>query len=444
MSNTSSPPTTPEAFTTTTETGRLTEVDLRRSLVAMQVVMAEFDPTAIPVPDVTAIFTLFAHIGRLAGNGQTLLPSRLNDANDWDDDGQPTLADWVAKTTGTTVGEHDLLDTAQTDSTKNLKDQAARRKAQARSDDAEETARRHHRERKASAWRGADGKYNFGLEGPIAATAAFNAAWEREIDRQYRTAQKAGRREPRDAYAFDAFLALTQNNNSTATSTDGPAPGPAPRPSPKHLALIRVDLSALVRGTVQGDEICEVAGIGPISVTEARNLLGDSILHLVSENGIDVQNITHLGRGPNAAQTLALLWTSQQCTVLGCHRTHTENDHRIDDAHTKHTRLDELDPLCDHHHDRKTLEGWALVTGNGRRRFVPPDHHDHPGHQQSSPSGTPVAPELAQRARRAHERAQRVTPGPETMGSDGHGEQGEHEQDDRDGRGEQGHLFDTG
>ena len=32
-------------------------------------------------------------------------------------------------------------------------------------------------------------------------------------------------------------------------------------------------------------------------------------------------------------------------------------------AQTHHTRLDECDPLCCTHHDRKTYDGWALVEG---------------------------------------------------------------------------------
>jgi BarA-like signal transduction histidine kinase len=39
----------------------------------------------------------------------------------------------------------------------------------------------------------------------------------------------------------------------------------------------------------------------------ARDLLGESIVKLVITNGVDVANVTHLGRGPTAAQRIALL-----------------------------------------------------------------------------------------------------------------------------------------
>src|SRR5437763_3120316 len=118
-------------------------------------------------------------------------------------------------------------------------------------------------------------------------------------------------------------------------------------------------------------ETCEISGIGPIPARTARELLGESILKLVITKGVDVLNVTHLGRGPTAAQRIALLWSSPQCTVEGCARTRVEIDHRIPYAQTGHTRLDELDPLCKHHHDRKHHDGWALVEGIGKRRMVP-------------------------------------------------------------------------
>jgi hypothetical protein len=74
------------------------------------------------------------------------------------------------------------------------------------------------------------------------------------------------------------------------------------------------------------------------------------------------------------------MWTNPTCTVEGCHRRRIEYDHRKPWSQTRHTRLDELDPLCDYHHDLKTRLGWALVPGKGKRAFVPPDDPRHPRH----------------------------------------------------------------
>lgn len=135
--------------------------------------------------------------------------------------------------------------------------------------------------------------------------------------------------------------------------------------------------------------------MGPVPVPVAKDLLGEAVLKLVITKGVDVANVTSLGRGATAAMKVALAWTSPTCTVEGCSRTHTENDHRIDWAITRHTRLAELDPLCDGHHDKKTRDGWALVDGTGKRAMVPPDDPRHPRHAQPSPQAARVA--VAQR-----------------------------------------------
>jgi hypothetical protein len=237
-------------------------------------------------------------------------------------------------------------------------------------------------------------------------------------DQVFTTARRAGRKEPAEAYAFDALMALADQpvgpaagdgtsgsagrdiadvNGGGCDRCDGepgvdlPAPQRLPgRLNPRYLALLRVDVQALHRGRVAGDEFCEIRGVGPVPVSVAEGLLGRSVLHLVITRGVDVLNVTHLGRGPTAAQKIALAWASPGCTVAGCWRTRTENDHREPWAQTRHTRLDELDPLCAHHHDLKTRSGWALVHGTGKRPMVPPDDPRHPKPPPTPRTGRPT------------------------------------------------------
>ena len=93
-------------------------------------------------------------------------------------------------------------------------------------------------------------------------------------------------------------------------------------------------------------------------------MLSESILKLVLTDGVEVRNVTHLGRGPTTAQKIALLWERPVCSRQGCgRRARLEYDH-VDGYEyrtTRHTRLDELEPLCDPDHDLKTFQGWALV-----------------------------------------------------------------------------------
>ena len=162
-----------------------------------------------------------------------------------------------------------------------------------------------------------------------------------------------------------------------------------------YLAIIRLDYTALRRGSVEGDEVCEIVGLGPIPVSVARELLGDAILKLVITKGVDVANVTHLGRSATVAQQVALWWQSPDCTGSGCTRTRRlENDHREDWAKTKHTRLDETDPLCDttttsrptsagHSSKAKDLDPWSRPTTPATPET---DHHlthDDPGRRES-------------------------------------------------------------
>ena len=405
--------------------------------------LRRLDPRDVPLPEVTSLWESFNRAGRVAATGEMTLADRVREADQWRRSGFRSPEEWMARKKGTSLGaardqlaaskqlealpdtaealrsgvispeqavvvadaaamnpqaEQDLIRRAQRDSHRGLRQEAARRKAQA-DPDPEAKARRHHRERRAWCCVDEEGRFNLQAQGPVSLGGAFQARLERETDRLFRAARAEGRHEPREAYMFDALMALADDTPE------------ASRVAPKHLALIRVDLEALVRGRVQDEEVCEIGGLGPISVDEARALLGESILHLVTTKAQMVQSITHLGRGPNAVQELALLWQSQSCTVAGCHRTRTENDHRIEFSTTRHTRLDELDPLCDHHHDLKTYQGWALVHGVGERDIVPPDDPRHPTNTnlpppsaaggEAPPGSEPVTDALWERYRRA-------------------------------------------
>jgi hypothetical protein len=230
-----------------------------------------------------------------------------------------------------------------------------------------------HRDRSARDFPDDEGAWNFVARGPIAAGAAFRAGFDPIVDEMFKAARAEGRTESRDAYAFDALLEMARRA-SQPTSADG-----AKKASPRNMALVRIDHSALVRGTVEGDEICEIAGLGPIPVTVARDLLGDAVVKLVITKGVDVANVTHLGRSPTVAQRVALWWQAPECTAEGCTRARwLENDHELGWAETKRTRLDELDPLCKHEHRLKTQHGWSLVRGKGKRPFVAPTDPRHP------------------------------------------------------------------
>jgi hypothetical protein len=304
--------------------------------------------------------------------------------------------------------EADLLDLAERESLKRTRQEAERRKAEVRSEEEKrEREERVRRNRGLRFWFG-NGAGNLHATGPIDALKELEALIQREVDRKFRANRGAATRESRDNYAFDALIDLARTaaggsevvERTGAASGDG-APdgagsgdgsgatssgGRARRAPLTRLTLIRADLAALLRGSVAHGEVCEIGGLS-VSVTELRRLLGESIMQLVLTNGEAVIDVVNLGRKPTVAQMIAKLFADACCTARGCDRAvRLEFDHRTDWARVKVTELANLDLLCDHHHDLKTLEKWALVAGTGRRPMVPPTDRRHP---HSVPEATP-------------------------------------------------------
>jgi hypothetical protein len=278
-------------------------------------------------------------------------------------------ADVVAGAAAANPGaERSLLARAQTASFAELREDALR--ARAAGEDRDATQRRIHAARQLRTWTDAEGAWNLSARGTVADGNRVMRALNPIIDTVFGEARQEGRRDEHETYAFDALVRLARRPDADGATTK--------RPSPNYLGLLRVDWEALVRGDVQDGELCEITGVGPIPAATARELLGDAILKLVITKGVDVLHVTHLGRGPTAAQRVALLWSSPGCSVEGCPRTRVEIDHREPYAKTGHTKLGECDPLCTLHHYMKHHHGWSLVEGTGKRAFVPPSDPRHP------------------------------------------------------------------
>ncbi|MEY2570137.1 MAG: hypothetical protein QOE63_487 [Acidimicrobiaceae bacterium] len=269
------------------------------------------------------------------------------------------------------AAEDKLLNQAERSSLGELRDECQRTKANADPDPAA-TERRIHRNRRLSRWRDREGAEHLHAVGTKTDLAKIDRALAPIVDEIFKAHRATEAREPLEAYAFDALVRLAEGGSDGTVDRSG-------REKMRYLTILRVDWDALARGACEAEEICEIAGLGPVSVDTARSLLGESILKLVITKGVDVLHVTHLGRGVNTAQQIALLWQQPVCTREGCGKQRRlENDHRDDWTNVQCTELDNIDPLCDHDHDLKSLHGWALVDGKGKRPMVPPDHPDHP------------------------------------------------------------------
>jgi hypothetical protein len=394
---------------------------VQRAVADLAAAVAELDPDAIPHRCLIPLFDLFDRAERHAAAGKTLLARRVDTCERWRRSGYASAAEYVAAQSGSSVAAaRDLLATsskltdlpviedalragklsgsqaaavtdaaaaapaqqsrlvndAQRTSLAELRQECLRTKAAADAD-REATRERIHRQRRLRAFTDAEGARNVHVRGPVDQVARIESALQPFIDEVFAEARAASRHEEREAYAFDALTRMAD------AATGGTVTGRSR--TLRNTMLIRVDLDALKRGEINDDELCEIPGIGPISVSAARELLGDSILKLVITRGVDVMNVTHLGRGPTEAQKVALLFQQPICIVEGCYRTRVEYDHTVDWRYTRHTRVDELAPKCAYHHAQKTVHGWALVEGTGQRPMVPPEHPRHPSNANRSP-----------------------------------------------------------
>jgi hypothetical protein len=378
-------------------------------------IVAALDPDGVPLTEAPALWADFDGLERLGRAGKVLLARRVDESRAWHREGYRSAAEYLAVKGGASVGEArrelqsseklgatpaaeralrrgrlsgaqaaSIIDAAAANpaaegrlvrgverwSHTELRDECARVKAAA-DPDPDQTYRRIHADRRLRTFTDAEGAWNLHARGTIDAGARLQAALEPIIEEHFRAGRTSGTHEPREAYAFDALVELAGRTQSSETKSSR-------RTNPNYRALLRIDLEALRRGAVEGEERCEITGVGPVPVRVARELLSDAVLELVITKGVGVANVTHLGRGPSAAQRVALAWASPTCIVEHCNGVRVEIDHRIPFAETHHTVLGECDPLCCIHHDRKTYEGWALVEGMGKRPMVPPDDPRHP------------------------------------------------------------------
>ena len=113
-------------------------------------------------------------------------------------------------------------------------------------------------------------------EGGIAgAFFCDEVAWARIAPRLEGEARRrwkaAGGREPLEAHRLDAFLELLAGGAGSAGAVRAVRSAGGARP---HTVVI-VDAGALRRGTVDDGELCEIEGIGPVSVEAATELLGE-------------------------------------------------------------------------------------------------------------------------------------------------------------------------
>ena len=382
----------------------------------------ELDPQALDPARAEQLVETFASIERLAAAGKSLAASRVASSGAWRARGERSSADWLARTTGSSVAaaraaldtaerladapgteeafragrlsvpqaeaiaaaatvdpaaESRLLDMAAQQSLQKVRDEAARVRAAAEPD----PAARHARIRRGRFWRrwtdaeGARcGQYRLTPEDG----AAFEAAAQRFIDEAYAAAREAGRDEPAEAHAADGLVAMAATtrrqpgDGAGEIDAGGDASGDGRlrrgrgrrRTRDRRELIGIVNLESLRRGSVAAGEMCEIAGIGPVPVETARAIFGDALLRIVIRDGVDIRTVVHARHQPSAVQeTAVLVRDGGRCVRPSCGRPIAEIDHIEEYASTRRTTLDELAGLCTADHDRKTYGGHRYERG---------------------------------------------------------------------------------
>jgi hypothetical protein len=138
--------------------------------------------------------------------------------------------------------------------------------------------------------------------------------------------------------------------------------------------LIVVNAESLRRGTTEGDECCEIEGIGPVSVAAATELLSEGGFQYLVKEGFDIKTVTKSTRVIANCIDMALIVRDRVCARPGCGNSlGLERDHRqIDYANDGPTELDNLVRLCPSCHRLKTDGGWRLEGRPGAWEWVAP------------------------------------------------------------------------
>ena len=212
--------------------------------------------------------------------------------------------------------------------------------------DPEELHRKQQAARSFRHWRDGEGRVCFRGALPPEVGIPFVNRLGAECDRIRKAARRQGSTEPWEAHAADALVQLTEGKGKGRNRSAD--------------VVVVVDLRAWRRGRAEEGEPCHIVGGGPVPVTLARDLAADAFLKAVVHDGVEIKNVKHFGRHiPAELRTALELGTPPsfegvECTG-GCGRRYgLEWDHVDPVAHGGATSYGNLKPRCWGCHQEKT------------------------------------------------------------------------------------------
>ncbi len=366
------------------------------------------------------LVVVFAEMERIASAGKMLAMGRVDATGSWANTGAKSPADWLSNVAGTGIGpaietvavarsieklpetelsirqgilslpqasavtraaikvpgeEQRLLRAAHRGGLTEVKRESARVLAAARSSEEEaERARRQRAARSLTFWVDDEGMTcgKFRLE-PTAGIV-FRRRIEAAAKKIFDTARKQGVRDTQENYAADALIAhITSPQPAGESTSEMPV---VAKPTDNIDVVVVIDFEALLRGELRDGERCEIPGIGPIPVVQAREyLLGGAFLKVLIAKGIDIRTVCHYGRNIPAELKTALTYRDPTCVIAGCHRTKgLERHHVVAVASNGQTSIFNLRRVCSHDHDLVTHHGYTLSPTNehGKCQLIPP------------------------------------------------------------------------
>jgi hypothetical protein len=265
--------------------------------------------------------------------------------------------------------EQPLLDAAENMSLNQLREECRRVKAAAVTDE-DERYRRLRKGRYLRSWTDRDGAVRLSARLTPDEGARLLAEVDSRCEEMEHDARAGGWYEGHDAHRADALVDLARTGGG---SGDG-APGP------EAMVHILVHHDALARGHTDEGERCEIPGVGPIPVSVARRMAGDSILKVIVTRGVDITGVAHAGRNIRAHQRTALEARDPTCIVPGCDiRRGLQIDHTGPYVETHYTGLDSLARLCRWHHYQKSHCGYSYRRTADGWEWVAPELASEPG-----------------------------------------------------------------
>jgi len=411
---------------------------LTRVTDQLRTAVSDLDPERLNGPDAARLLEAFAEVERLASAGKLLSARRVESSNVWRRTGHRSAAAHVAEATGTGIGPAlTALETARHLGSLPATDEAVRqgrlsetqvkeiagaailqpeaeqalvdaagqqplsvlklrcRRVRAAGQDTRSSYEAVRRSRYLRNWVEDSGAVRFDARLTADEGARLLASVEAETARLLEAARRAGIDEPRRALAADALVGLA-GRCPDPVAAGGPVPGPGAHrpPGPSSVVHVRVDHAALMRGHTEGDELCEIPGVGPVPVEVARRLAVDSFLHVLVTDGVDVTTVARAGRTIPSALRRALEERDPVCVVPGCDtRERLEIDHVIPFADGGKASLSNLVRLCHWHHYLKTHHDHRLErTGAGDAAAAPG------GWRWIAPADPPVVPRRIRRS----------------------------------------------